>query len=189
MRVSTAREDIVARACVVAAGAWARGLLTGAGIELPVIPTRETVTYFKLPGALDLPPVIDDAVPDPEEHGLRRPGLINYALGSARGSASRPGLHHAGPPTDPDEPGEVDPAVVRWVCDVGRAPLSRARPGADRLRDLHLHEHRRRVLRAGAARARRRRLGRAPGTASSSPRSSAARWQGSPATRPAESAY
>jgi sarcosine oxidase len=115
VRVTTAGEDIVARACVVAAGAWARGLLEGAGIELPVIPTRETVTYFRLPDALDLPPVIDDAVPDPEEHGLRRPGLINYAL-AAPGVGLKAGLHHAGPPTDPDDTGEADPAVVRWVC-------------------------------------------------------------------------
>jgi glycine/D-amino acid oxidase-like deaminating enzyme len=114
VRVTTSGEDIVARACVVAAGAWARGLLDGAGVELPVIPTRETVTYFHLPGALELPPVIDDAVPDPEEHGLRRPGLINYAL-AAPGRGLKAGLHHAGPPTDPDEPGEVDDAVVRWV--------------------------------------------------------------------------
>ena len=99
VRVTTSGEDIVARACVVAAGAWARSLLDGAGVELPVIPTRETVTYFHLPGALELPPVIDDAVPDPEEHGLRRPGLINYAL-AAPGRASRPGcITQAHPPT------------------------------------------------------------------------------------------
>ena len=103
VRVTTSGEDIVARACVVAAGAWARSLLDGAGVELPVIPTRETVTYFHLPGALELPPVIDDAVPDPEEHGLRRPGLINYAL-AAPGRGLKAGLHHAGPPTDPDDP-------------------------------------------------------------------------------------
>ena len=40
------------RACVVAAGAWGRALLAGAEIELPVVPTRETVTYFGLPDAL-----------------------------------------------------------------------------------------------------------------------------------------
>lgn len=114
VRVTTSGEDIVARACVVAAGAWGRGLLDGAGVELSVIPTRETVTYFDLRGALELPPIIDDAVPDPEEHGLRRPGLINYAL-AAPGRGLKAGLHHAGPPTDPDDVGEVDEAVVRWV--------------------------------------------------------------------------
>ena len=53
VRVDDRGDEIVARACVVAAGAWARGLLDGAGVELPVIPTRETVTYFDLPGPLD----------------------------------------------------------------------------------------------------------------------------------------
>lgn len=113
--VTTERDEIVARACVVAAGAWARGLLAGVEVELPVIPTRETVTYFTLPGALDLPPVIDDVVPDPEEHGLRRPGLITYALPQP-GVGLKVGLHHAGPPADPDEVGEPDAAVVRWAA-------------------------------------------------------------------------
>jgi len=126
VRLSTDGEAIVARACVVAAGAWARELLAGPGIELPVIPTRETLTYFALPDALELPPVVDDAVPDPEEHGLRRPGLINYAL-AAPELGIKAGLHHAGPPTDPDDPGEVDPAVVRWVCTW----VARRYPGLD----------------------------------------------------------
>ena len=72
------------------------------------------MTYFRLPGAVELPPVIDDAVPDPDEHGLRRPGLINYAL-AAPGIGLKAGLHHAGPPADPDERGDTDDAVVRWV--------------------------------------------------------------------------
>ena len=80
VRVSTDGDEITAGACVVAAGAWGRALLAEAEIELPVLPTRETVTYFGLPDPMSLPPVIDDAVPDAEEHGLLRPGLINYAL-------------------------------------------------------------------------------------------------------------
>ena len=83
-------------------------------IELPVVPTRETVTYFGLPDPMSLPPVIDDAVPDAEEHGLRRPGLINYAL-AAPGVGLKAGLHHAGPPADPDEHGAGRSGVVRWV--------------------------------------------------------------------------
>ena len=114
VRIHTDRDDITARVCVVAAGAWARGLLAEVGIELAVVPTRETVTYFGLPEPLALPPVIDDAVPDAEEHGLRRPGLINYAL-TAPGVGLKAGLHHAGPAADPDEPGTPDEAVVRWV--------------------------------------------------------------------------
>jgi len=114
VRVSTDGDEITAGACVVAAGAWSRALLAGAGIELPVVPTRETVTYFNLPDALSLPPIIDDAVPDADEHGLLRPGLINYAL-AAPGVGLKAGLHHSGPPADPDEQGRPDPAVVRWV--------------------------------------------------------------------------
>ena len=64
VRVSTDGDEITAGACVVAAGAWGRALLAGAEIELPVVPTRETVTYFGLPDPMRLPPVIDDAVPD-----------------------------------------------------------------------------------------------------------------------------
>ncbi len=112
--IRTEAGTFAARACVVAAGAWSRPLLSGVEVELPVIPTRETLTYFRIPDPLGLPPVIDDAVPNAEEHGLRRPGLINYAL-SAPGIGLKAGLHHAGPVTDPDEVGTPDPAIVRWV--------------------------------------------------------------------------
>jgi sarcosine oxidase len=114
VHVTTASDTFVARACVVAAGAWSRALLAAVDIELPVIPTRETITYFRIPDPLGLPPVLDDAVPNAEEHGLRRPGLINYAL-AAPGIGLKAGLHHAGPVTDPDQPGTPDPAIVRWV--------------------------------------------------------------------------
>jgi sarcosine oxidase len=126
VRIRTEADEYTARACVVAAGAWARGLLAGADVDLPVIPTRETVTYFSLPDPLSLPPVIDDAVPDAEEHGLLRPGLITYAL-AAPGVGLKAGLHHAGPPADPDETGSPDLAVVRWVS----AWAARRYPGLD----------------------------------------------------------
>ena len=114
VHVRTEEEIFAARACVVAAGAWSRQLLAAVDVELPVVPTRETITYFRIPDPLGLPPVIDDAVPDAAEHGLRRPGLINYAL-AAPGIGLKAGLHHAGPTTDPNEPGTPDPAIVRWV--------------------------------------------------------------------------
>jgi sarcosine oxidase len=114
VRVTTEADEYTARACVVAAGAWSRALLAGAEIELPVIPTRETVAYFRHPDPLGMPPVIDDAVPDAEEHGLLRPGQISYSV-AAPGIGIKAGLHHAGPPADPDELGEPDPAVVRAV--------------------------------------------------------------------------
>ena len=112
--VATETGEIRARACVVAAGAWARGLLSGAEIELAVVPTRETVAFFRLPDSLELPTVTDAAVPDAEKHGLLRPGLINYSL-AAPGVGLKAGLHHAGPTADPDELGAPDRAVLRWV--------------------------------------------------------------------------
>ncbi len=117
VRLETADGGVMtARACVVAAGAWAAPLLAEVGVELPVIPTRETVTYFRLPNALDLPPVIDDVVPDAAEHGMLRPGLITYSL-AAPGLGLKTGLHHAGPPADPDEIGKPDPAVTAWASE------------------------------------------------------------------------
>ncbi len=114
VRVQTDADEVSASACVVAAGAWARELLQGVEIDLPVVPTRETVTYFSIAEPLALPPVIDSAVPTPGEGGLLRPGLISYAL-AAPGIGLKAGLHHAGPPADPDETGSPDPAIVRWV--------------------------------------------------------------------------
>ncbi len=114
VRIRTDADPIEARACVVTAGAWSRALLADVDIELAVVPTRETITYFDYPRALELPPVIDDAVPDAAAHGLLRPGLINYAL-PAPGIGLKAGLHHAGPPADPDEDGVADDAVMRWV--------------------------------------------------------------------------
>ena len=97
----------------------------GVEIELAVVPTRETVAYFRLADSLALPPVIDDAVPDAEEHGLLRPGLINYAL-AAPGVGLKAGLHHSGPPADPDEPGAPDDRPSCGGSRRGRPTLSRS---------------------------------------------------------------
>ena len=84
---------------------------------------------------------------------LRRPGLVSYAL-AAPGVGLKAGLHHAGPPADPDEPGEPDAAVARWVASW----VERRYPAADgapiRQRDVPVHEHGRRKLRARETRAR-----------------------------------
>ena len=74
VRVSTDGDEITAGACVVAAGAWGRALLAGAEIELPVVPTRETVTYFNLPGCAE--PAAD--------HRRRRPGRRGARAAPAR---------------------------------------------------------------------------------------------------------
>ena len=127
VRVSTDGDEITAGACVVAAGAWGRAFLAGAEIELPVVPTCETVTYFGLPDPMRLPPVIDDAVPDAEEHGLLRPGLINYAL-PAPGVGLKAGLHHSGPPADPDEQGRARSGSGALGLDLGCAALPELDP-------------------------------------------------------------
>src|SRR2546423_3610475 len=41
-------DEVEAEAVVVTAGPWAKPLLAKAGIELPVVATRETVGYFRL---------------------------------------------------------------------------------------------------------------------------------------------
>ena len=90
------------RVVVVTAGAWARGLLSPIGIELPVTPTRETVAYFALTDGV-VPSLVD----------WREP--VFYALADP-GRGVKAGLHHAGPVTDPSEEGEVSAAAVATLA-------------------------------------------------------------------------
>ena len=144
VRVSTHRDEIVARAVVVTAGAWAPELLGPLGIELPVVPTRETVAYFDVPRRSGpASRLIDTRHP----HGRRRPG--SRAPGRSptrsphRASGSRSGLHHSGPVTDPGRrepptPGSSSGSATGWpgatrraddVCDSTRRRAStRTRP-------------------------------------------------------------
>lgn len=89
---------------VVTAGPWAGGLLRGVGIDLPLVPSFEQVTYFALDEPTPLPTVIDwdvdpprtpYTVPNPEE-----PGHFKIAL------------HMSGPPVDADAR-SFDPDPVR----------------------------------------------------------------------------
>lgn len=111
--------DLTADAVVVTAGAWGADLLRTAGVELPVVPTRETVVYLELPNAEALPPVIDyGGLPAPGAGGIARSGNAWFAL-AAPGVGLKAGLHHAGPVTDPDDdpPPESDVAdrATRWA--------------------------------------------------------------------------
>jgi sarcosine oxidase len=120
--VVTGVREITARAVVVAAGAWAQGLLAPLGIELPVVATRETVAYYSQPGVDELPPLIEypsSATPLPAEQAY-------YAL-PAPERGLKAGVHHSGPPADPDEDGVPDTAVV----DVTSAWVGRRFPAAD----------------------------------------------------------
>jgi sarcosine oxidase len=113
--VVTEAGEISARSVVVAAGAWSRALLEPLGIDLQVVATRETVAYFAHPAADELPAVIEypsAASPLPERQAY-------YAL-PAPGHGLKAGVHHSGPPTDPDEVGAPDGRVVEatsaWVA-------------------------------------------------------------------------
>ena len=144
-------------------------------IELPVVPTRETVVYVELPGAETLPPVIDyGGIPAPGEGGVARPGNSTYSL-AAPGRGLKAGLHHAGPVTDPDEAGAARRERRRsgsrgWAASRYLDAGDDAGSG-----DLHLHEHRGRGRSCSSATVASSSARRAPVTASSSARSSAAR--------------
>jgi sarcosine oxidase len=116
-------EDVDAEVVVVTAGAWAKALLAGAGIELPVVPTRETVAYFQLESRLPVPSVVEfkDAT---YEHGLYALPDPQYGL--------KAGWHRSGAPAEPDDDGAPDPAVLERVAEwVGaRFPGAGARPAA-----------------------------------------------------------
>ena len=87
---------------VVTAGGWARSLLSGAGIDLPVRATRETVAYFR---TADRPPTLVDWG-DPSVYALVDP---RYGL--------KVGEHIAGPETDPDAEGSPNEASVDRLTD------------------------------------------------------------------------
>jgi sarcosine oxidase len=104
VRVETHDGAIDASVAVVAAGAWAKPLLAEAGIDLPVVPTRETVAYFALADRRLVPSVIDYR--SREAYALTAgPGLVKV------------GVHRSGPPTDPNDSDAPDEAIVRFASD------------------------------------------------------------------------
>ena len=111
-------DDLDARAVVVTAGAWAKPLLARAGIDLPVVPTRETVGYFRLDSDRPLPSMVD-VLPGTPRHGI-------YALADPK-HGLKLGVHKTGPPTDPDEEVEADRGVVPAM----REAVTRFFPQAD----------------------------------------------------------
>jgi len=97
--VLTGGETYRSRVAVITAGSWARGLLAGIGIELPVVPSRETVAFFRVPDGAGLPVLVEWSSPP------------TYALPSP-GQGVKMGWHRSGPEADPDRPGLPDPQVV-----------------------------------------------------------------------------
>ncbi|MFN2544710.1 MAG: N-methyl-L-tryptophan oxidase [Actinomycetota bacterium] len=119
VELRTGGETIRARTAVVTAGAFARPLLATGGIDLPVTPTRATVAYFQKPGMDELwPPIMMEWV-EPPFYALPSP---MHGLKAAQ--------HHAGPVTDPEEPGVVSEESVAklsaWVAE--RFPAADPRP-------------------------------------------------------------
>jgi sarcosine oxidase len=106
-------DDLEADAVVVTAGSWVTQLVP----DLPVRTTRETVVYFRrdgdpLPSVVQLDPVTRGhamySLHDPH-HGLKA------------------GAHHAGASVSPDDPGDVDPALVERITEW----VARTYPDAD----------------------------------------------------------
>jgi sarcosine oxidase len=110
-------EDMV----VVAAGAWAKRLLAGAGIELDVVPTSETVTYFELKADGPVPSVVDFK-PGGLGHGTYALADPDYGL--------KLGIHKSGRPIDPDDPPGPDSELVEQMRETaaGYFPTARNEP-------------------------------------------------------------
>ena len=119
VEVVTEKGTWNANVAVVTAGAWAKPLLAGAGIELPVSPSRETVAFFPVNTGTALPVFVE---------WLEGPGPL-YALPSP-GQGLKTGWHHTGSPANPDDQGKVEARVVErmsaWVAE--RFPGARPTP-------------------------------------------------------------
>jgi sarcosine oxidase len=106
IKIRTVTREVETRTVVVTAGAWAQGLLKKVGIKLDVVPTRETVAFFKLPHER-FPTVVDWG--DPSIYALPSPG-----------QGIKVGEHHAGPVTDPHDIGEANRESVyriqKWMA-------------------------------------------------------------------------
>jgi sarcosine oxidase len=110
--ISTDGESYSARAAVVTAGAWAKALLETADIDLPVIPTRETVAYFHMEDELSVPSVVDWRELGSPHNVPGDEALYSLASPSV---GIKAGEHHTGPVTDPDDEGSVDEESVQRI--------------------------------------------------------------------------
>lgn len=118
--VETDVDRLTARSVVVAAGAWARRLLSPLGIDLPVEETVETIAYFRLLRESPMPIVIETTAAVHEGYALPAPG-----------HGVKAGIHRSGSPVDPDELSTPDPDIVAristWIDerfpDIDPAPI------------------------------------------------------------------
>jgi sarcosine oxidase len=115
VEVATEDETYRARVVVVTAGPWVKPLAATAKIELPVTPSRETVSFFAHPDEMALPILVEWG--EPTLYGLPDPG---------RGI--KIGAHHTGPDAGPDEGGATDPAIVEMQGAWAAAHYPKADP-------------------------------------------------------------
>ncbi len=113
--IRTAAGDVRARRCIVAAGAWAKGLLEPVGISLPLSVTREQVFYHQ--PAVEIMPFI--------HYGA----ITRYAVPGFAGAAGvKVGEHMTGEQTSADGRSfEMDPEGAARVA----AYVADAVPGLD----------------------------------------------------------
>jgi sarcosine oxidase len=91
--------DVEAGTCVITAGAWVGDLVP----DIAVHTTSETVSYFDVGGAHDLPVILDWSEP------------LVYAVPETEGWLYKLGRHHAGPAAHPDDARTPDRSV--WKHD------------------------------------------------------------------------
>jgi sarcosine oxidase len=126
VRVLTDRgEEFEAPVAIVSVGAWAGPMLEAVGIDLPLRPTLEQASYFRIaasPGADDAPGDSSSRLPtlmDWATHVDRPPYLVPDPFEQEPGHF-KAGLHHTGPVVDAAKRTfDVDPvrleALRRWV--------------------------------------------------------------------------
>jgi sarcosine oxidase len=119
VEVVTKKGTWDANVAVVTAGAWAKPLLAGGGVDLPTTTSRETVAFFPVEAGTALPVFVQ---------WMDGPGPL-YALASP-GQGLKTGWHHTGSPANPDDRGKVEARIVErmsaWVVErfpaAGRTP-------------------------------------------------------------------
>jgi sarcosine oxidase len=119
VEVVTEGETYVAPAVVVAAGPWVAPLMATAGVDLPVVPSRETVAYFDHPNEMALPILVEWG--EPTLYGLPDPG-----------NGIKIGAHHTGPDADPGDDAGPDPAIVEMLSAWAGAHYPKADPNPTR---------------------------------------------------------
>jgi sarcosine oxidase len=135
VEVRTAEDVYTAPVAVVTAGPWARRLLLTAGIDLPLAPSLEQVSYFRLAGTPHpFPTIVDWTGETTNDADVREAGRsIPYALPNPEEPGSiKMALDRSGPEVDPDDrPVGADPErlrrIERWAA-LRFKPLDETRP-------------------------------------------------------------